>query len=376
MRRHALSLTAALAVSCASLRTTEQAPAIPPTSRAHASFEFVYLWGADPPHSIANFGYELVVGDDIDRDGVRDLIVGAPDGGFGAGHVFVLSGRSGLELRRLKCPTLPPHGLCGFGASLCALGDIDDDGVDDFAVGDPSVHPWDGGDRPPWGAWIVSGARCEVRHELLETKVRGYGSFLFSVGDIDRDGCGDLLVRSKWGWHGDVVDAISSRTGARLYRVPVSSERPDEWTGRLIVCDDLDSDGVREFVDVFGPLEQHESTLRVRSGANGQILGEYDARASALVQESDARDEFVGDLDGDADPELLCYSASSFVSGRSFAVVTGAGQRVLARADIGFGYVKCLGDLDGDGTSEFAGLHPDEAWPLELFTLRRVEKGR
>lgn len=85
----------------------------------------------------AQFGASVAGVGDVNGDGVDDYAVGAqfdPSRGTGAGRVAVYFG--GRELH--DAPDLNLYGRdadCWFGTAICALGDVDGDGFDDFAIG-------------------------------------------------------------------------------------------------------------------------------------------------------------------------------------------------------------------------------------------------
>ena len=74
---------------------------------------------------------------DMDGDGVHDLIVGAwsdPHANASPlGAAYVLSGATGALLRVF----LGSASFDRFGATVAGIGDIDGDGFDDVAVGNP-----------------------------------------------------------------------------------------------------------------------------------------------------------------------------------------------------------------------------------------------
>lgn len=150
------------------------------------------------------FGESLVAGDFIAR-GWDDLAVGAPrktiDGNRAAGAVFVFEGGpDGLEPHIM----LTQDGLGDnerndmFGQAL-ALGDFNDDGWRDLAVGAPREAP---GNRPAGGAVFLfeNDATSLVPLEVLTQDDLGsteandqFGSSL-AAGDFDGDGADDLAV--------------------------------------------------------------------------------------------------------------------------------------------------------------------------------------
>ena len=85
------------------------------------------------PHAAAAYGNTVAGLNDVNGDGVPDLVVGAP----GADRVQILSGADRNVIRTIT----DPDGLTGnqFGFAVANLGDVNGDGVDDIAVGAPGV---------------------------------------------------------------------------------------------------------------------------------------------------------------------------------------------------------------------------------------------
>src|SRR5262249_7622275 len=93
------------------------------------------------------FGLALAPLGDLDQDGVNDLAVGAPgsdDGAVAAGAVWLLFMSPNGDVKRFQRMSATSGGFTGpldpadnFGSSLAAPGDLDRDGIPDLVVGAP-----------------------------------------------------------------------------------------------------------------------------------------------------------------------------------------------------------------------------------------------
>nr|CAH7714873.1 unnamed protein product [Callosobruchus chinensis] len=145
------------------------------------------------------FGYCLSTAD-VNGDGLVDIIVGAPmhtepnnEGKYDVGRVYVLYQSSNLfESFDIS------HHIDGintrgrFGLSVAGLGDLNQDGYDDFAVGAPYDGPNGNG-----AVYIYYGSRDGVHKkfgqviyaEVIQTGSRYLSTFGFSIsGGLDLDG--------------------------------------------------------------------------------------------------------------------------------------------------------------------------------------------
>src|SRR5262245_48808444 len=113
-----------------------------------ASFGQSILWDrAGPPALQGQLGSALWTLSDVDGDGVKDLLVGAP---FFASYVGILSGATGNTLAEMFAP--PGENLRPIGT----VGDTTGDGMIDFLV----VHVPPGQTYPV--ATLISGSDASV----------------------------------------------------------------------------------------------------------------------------------------------------------------------------------------------------------------------
>ena len=132
------------------------------------------------------FGWAVSELRDIDRDRVTDVIVGEPATASG-GSVHVLSGRTGRLLHRFD-------GVAGdfFGGAVADAGDTNRDGVHDIVVGAPN-NPTTVFGRGR--ASLYSGRTGRLLHTWEAAGPDDtLGAAVAGAGDQDRDGYDDVLV--------------------------------------------------------------------------------------------------------------------------------------------------------------------------------------
>ena len=304
----------------------------------------------DGPGSDAKYGQAAARAGDTDRDGVADLVIGAPftsELASSGGTVTVLSGRDGSALRTW-------HGEesnVRLGASVAGPGDVDDDGFDDVLVGS-------------------SGGRVQLRSGKTGAVLRqwdgknGFGEVVSGAGDVDGDGRPDLLIGDpladpSGGSNAGVVSVVSGASGDALYTLEGGAA--NERLGQALApLGDLDGDGAADFV-VGTPLADGGGSdagrARVHSGADGAVL--YELFGDAASHRFGAGVAAAGDLDGDAVVDFAIgtqrYGGVGYV--RLYSGKTGAllGELSGPGESDEFGVALAGGaDFDGDGQLDLA----------------------
>ena len=157
-------------------------------------------------HNGARFG-RSVAGGDINGDGYSDIIIGDPyyciGGPFGivaAGKIYVYFG--GLKFDTIPALTFSPGSwYYFFGQSICVAGDLNGDGFKDIVVGAPN-DDIDAHGR----AYIYYGGSpmADTTAVILEGTewFDSFGESVAGVGDVNKDGFGDILIGAPQGLKG------------------------------------------------------------------------------------------------------------------------------------------------------------------------------
>jgi hypothetical protein len=175
-----------------------------------------------------------------------------------------------------------PTQAVAFGSRVESVGDIDDDGCDDIVVTDVG---WKDATHNAAGAFYVYSGKTQafLWGQTGSESLAYWGEGLASLGDLDGDGYREFAITSEKGH----VDVFSPRTNRLLYSVPIGRGN--------IPCvanaGDIDLDGVTDLAIGDG------TNTYLYSGSTGNNLAKWSVRAWSV--------DGAGDVDGDGVPDLV-----------------------------------------------------------------------
>jgi hypothetical protein len=182
----------------------------------------------------AYFGWAVAPLADVNRDGADDAIIGEP--GADQGTTWVYSGRTGALLRRFDGQPGDQNGY-----AIADAGDTDRDGVHDIISGAPRQN----GDTAGH-AYLYSGRDGRLLSAFGGEAVGDwFGSAVSSAGDVDRDGHPDLLIGAFRHAGGGMAFVYSGRSHTLLYRIPPpAGDTTNSFGAGTGTTDDVDGDRI------------------------------------------------------------------------------------------------------------------------------------
>jgi hypothetical protein len=155
----------------------------------------LYTLESPYPESDGHFGFSVSGAGDVDGNGHADVMVGAyreDSGAPNSGRAYVFNGNGGGLLYTLASPYQGDSDW--FGVSVSGAGDVNDDDYDDMIVGANGV---DADTTSAGAAYIFSGNGGGLLYALSSPGAEWnghFGSSVSSAGDVDNDGCDDVIV--------------------------------------------------------------------------------------------------------------------------------------------------------------------------------------
>ena len=192
---------------------------------AYSGHDGQELWRTEGPWHNSNFGMSIASIGDLDGDGAGELLIGAPHYDNRRGGICMLEGATGQIIQQYFGYREKDR----FGTSVCGPGDMNGDGIPDYAMGAMQR----GVRYPTQGrGYVVAFSGADHHQFFLATgalKSR-FGFNMSAIGDINQDGQADLAISSP-GWSNPWIDAWGFNTylTASASNIKASATEPVEF---------------------------------------------------------------------------------------------------------------------------------------------------
>ena len=260
--------------------------------------EIVRQWFGDA--SGQSFGNPIVLIGDVNADGFIDVAVGAPYDDTvnpDSGMLRVVSGRDGAVLYTIYGDSVG----AAFGAVVSPIGDVDLDGNDDILASEPG---YGGPYHPPGRIFVFSGRDGSVLRTFDGSYTQTLRSWICGTGDVDGDGVPDFAATSSNdSANGTWVTLFSGATSAVIRTLIPTDPTSNAFGQALLNPGDIDGDGVNDLIVVEDGCYATNAHYYAFSGATGSLIWEtneqFDCYSRFDITTYALSPVVIGDVNGD-----------------------------------------------------------------------------
>ena len=264
---------------------------------------------------------------DVNGDGIEDLVVGAPEasGSPKKGAILAYLGTAGGISTSASWDWMGEQEGDNLGFSFAKLGDVNGDGMADFAAGAIYAE----GNAPLSGVvYVYQGGQSSPELLIRLNGDQAHDRFGYAIAgaDLNADGYNDIIVsalhaRGNAFQSGIVYVFFGGTDIASTPTVALNGDHTNHGMGFCLETGDINGDGIS---DLF-------------VGGGDSVLIYY------------GRDNFLEHFAADSEPDVTIYGKSETSGGHSGS---------------GFGdYIAFMGDVNSDGFGDVAIANPNRTGP-------------
>ncbi|MDH4163941.1 MAG: FG-GAP-like repeat-containing protein [Nitrospirota bacterium] len=245
--------------------------------------------------------------------------------------------------------------------------DVDGDGIEDKIVGAPyAASPSATGAALVYTGTTSSGYGT-TNSALLQGGDDNFGWAFVNMGDVDGDGIADFAISAIHGSGDDPADTSLSGTvtiykgggNGRIIK-KIGGDGPMDKFGYALAAGDVNGDGKPDLV-VSAPFNTNDPNFYQKGAVYGYFAPDFASRIALYSSTSNSTlglGVAAGDVNGDGVADLLMSSSGKvlvYFGGANFAPAIDSPDIALTSSASGFGKaIAVIGDLDGDGKREIA----------------------
>ncbi|MCA9750008.1 MAG: FG-GAP repeat protein, partial [Romboutsia sp.] len=270
---------------------------------------------------------EYISSGDINNDGFSDLVISAHNYSSPTGRVYIYFGSSNFDTEVITITGEGKGNL--FGVKVAGSGDINNDGFDDFIVGAPGYNSSTG------AAYLYLGNNeLNNNYDLFlkgTTTMSGFGGVISFLGDINNDGYQDFIIGER---KKTTIYYGSNEIDSLKTKVLLAINDKFGFGGSLSAAGDLNNDGYQDILIGGETINTDSSRAYIYYGGNIindkpdviLSLGNYNDSFGCRVSTA-------GDLNNDNYDDIM-ISATGYSGSKGAVLIYYGGETINEKPDV------------------------------------------